>query len=49
MKDEKHHSHNYEELNKAFERYKGEIPSSLEPMEKRLATFERAGTVGRTL
>ena len=35
-KDEKHHSHNYEELNEAFERYKGEIMSSLEPMEKQL-------------
>ena len=39
MKGQKHHSHDYEELNEAFERYKGEIMSSLEPMEKQLATI----------
>ena len=39
---QKHHSHDYEELNEAFERYKGEITSSLEPMEKQLATIKRA-------
>ena len=41
MKDEKHHSHNYEELSKAFEKYKGEITSFLEPMEKHLENVER--------
>ena len=30
----KHHSHDYEELDKAFERYKVEVTASLEPMEK---------------
>ena len=42
MKGEKHHSHKYEELNKAFEKYKGEITSSLEPLEKQLVTIEKA-------
>ena len=42
MKDEKHHSHDYEELDKAFEKYKGDITSSLQPIEKQLATIEKA-------
>ncbi len=41
-KDEKHHSHSYEELNEAFERYKEELTSSLEPMEKQLVTIKKA-------
>ncbi len=41
-KGEKHHSHHYEELNEAFERYKGEITSLLEPVEKQLTTIEAA-------
>ena len=32
-KSGKHHSHDYEELNVAFEKYKEEITSSLEPMD----------------
>ena len=32
----KHRSHDYEELNVAFEKYKEEITSSLEPMEKQV-------------
>ena len=38
----KHHSHDYEELDKAFERYKVEITASLEPMEKQLTTINKA-------
>ena len=41
-KGEKHNSHDYEELDEAFERYKREITSSLEPMEKQLMTIKRA-------
>ncbi len=41
MKDEKHHSHHYEELNKAFERYAGEITLALEPLEKQLVIVEK--------
>ena len=39
---QKHHSHNYEELHEAFEKYKGEIVSSLGLMEKQLPIIERA-------
>ncbi len=42
MKDGKHHSHNYEELNTAFERYKTEITSSLAPLEMQLLTIKKA-------
>ena len=42
LKGGKHHSHDYEELDKAFERYKVKITASLEPMEKRLATINKA-------
>ena len=38
----KHHSHDYEELNVAFETYKEEITSSLEPMEKQVTTIKKA-------
>ncbi len=41
-KGERHHGHDYQELDEAFEKYQGEIASSLEPMEKQLATIERA-------
>ena len=37
IKDGKHHDHDYEELDQAFERYTQEITSSLEPMEKQVA------------
>ena len=37
IKDGKHRDHDYEELDQAFERYKQEIMSSLEPMEKQVA------------
>ena len=41
-KGEKHHSHDYIEINEAFEKYKGEIHSSLEAMEKQLRSTEKA-------
>ena len=41
-KSGKHHSHDYEELNVAFEKYKKEIKSSLEPMEKQMTTIKKA-------
>ena len=41
-KSGKHHSHDYEELNVAFEKYKKEIASSLEPMEKQVTTIKKA-------
>ncbi len=41
-KGEKHHSHNYEELNEAFKRYQAEITSSLEPMEKQVIIIKKA-------
>ena len=42
LKGGKHHSHDYEELDKAFERYKVEITASLEPMKKQLTTINKA-------
>ena len=42
IKGSKHHSHDFEELDKAFERYKAEITASLEPMEKQLTTISKA-------
>ena len=41
LKGSKHHSHDYEELNVAFEKYKKEITSSLEPMEKQVTTIKK--------
>ena len=41
-KSGKHHSHDYEELNVAFEKYKEEIMPSLETMEKQLTTVKKA-------
>ena len=42
LKGGKHHSHDYEELNQAFEKYKEEIASSIEPMEKQVVIIKRA-------
>ena len=42
LKGGKHHSHDYEELDKAFEKYKVEITASLEPIEKQLTTINKA-------
>ena len=41
-KSGKHYSHDYEELNVAFEKYKEEITQSLEPMEKQVTTIKKA-------
>ena len=40
-KSGKHHGHDYEELNVAFEKYKKEITSSLEPMEKKVTIIKK--------
>ena len=42
IKGGKHHRHNYEELDKAFERYEVEVTASLEPMEKQVTTITKA-------
>ena len=42
LKGGKHHSHDYEELNIAFEKYKEEIISSLVPMENQVTTIKKA-------
>ena len=42
LKGGKHHSHDCEELDKAFERYKVEVTASLEPMEKQVTTITKA-------
>ena len=42
LKGGKHHSHDYEELDQAFEKYKKEIASSIEPMEKQVAIIKKA-------
>ena len=39
IKGGKHHSHDCEELNKAFEKYKIEVTTSLEPMEKQVTNI----------
>ena len=41
-KGSKHHDHDYAPLDEAFDRYKGEIMPSLEPMEKQLKTIHTA-------
>ena len=38
----KHHDHDYDPLDEAFDKYKGEITPSLEPMEKQLKTIHTA-------
>ena len=42
IKGGKHCSHDYKELDKAFQEYKEEITSSLDPMEKQVATVKGA-------
>ena len=42
LKGGKHEGHDYDEINKAYERYKGEVRPSLEPMEDKLNTVEKA-------
>ena len=41
-KSGKHHSHDYDELNLAFQKYREEISLSLEPMEKQVTTIKKA-------
>ena len=38
----KHHDHSYEDLGQAFRKYKEEISSSLEPMEKQVTIMKKA-------
>ncbi len=42
IKDGKHHGHNSNPLNEAFDKYKEEITPSLEPMEKQLKSIHTA-------
>ena len=42
IKGGKHHSHDCEELDKAFDRYKVEVTASLELMEKQVTTITKA-------
>ena len=42
IKDGKHHSHNYDELKQAFERYKEEIAPSLQKMETQVDIVRKA-------
>ena len=42
IKGGKHHDHDYQPLNEAFEKYKREMTSSLEPMEEKLAAINEA-------
>ena len=42
LKGGKHHDHSYEELEEAFRKYKEEITSSLEPMEKQVTIMKKA-------
>ena len=41
-KSSKHHSHDYEERNTAFEKYKEKITPLLDPMEKQMTLIEKA-------
>ena len=42
LKGGKHHSHDCEELNKAFEKYKVQVAALLEPVEKKVTTVTKA-------
>ena len=42
LKGGKHHDHSYEDLGQAFKKYKEEISSSLEPMEKQVMIMKEA-------
>ena len=41
LKGGKHHSHYYDEIKNAYERYKGEVRPTLEPMESKLNTVKK--------
>ena len=42
IKGGKHHSHDYDEIKNAYEKYKGEVRPSLEPIEVKLNAVEKA-------
>ena len=42
LKGGKHWSHEYKELNEAFEKYKEEVASAIEPMEKQVVIIKKA-------
>ena len=42
LRGQKHHRHEYDLINSCFEKYKGEMTPSLEPVEKQLTTINRA-------
>ena len=42
LKGGKHHDHSYEDLGQAFRKYKEEISSSLEPMERQVTIMKKA-------
>ena len=42
LKGGKHHNHDYDEIDNAYERYKGEVRPSLEPMEGKLDAVKKA-------
>ena len=42
LKGGKHNNHDYDEIENAYERYKGEVRPSLEPMEGKLNTLKKA-------
>ena len=42
LKGGRHHGHDHEELDKAFEKYKVEITASLDPVEKQLTSTKKA-------
>ena len=42
LKGAKHQNHDYEQLDKAFEKYQVEVTASLEPMEKQVSTITKA-------
>lgn len=44
LKNGRHHSHEYEELNKAYDKYQGEILVSIEPMKEQLAVTNKTLT-----
>ena len=42
FRGQKHHSHEYDLIDSCFEKYKGEITPSLQPVKKQLTTINRA-------
>ena len=42
LRGQKHHTHDYDLIDSCFEKYKGEMTPSLQPVEKQLMTINRA-------